>query len=51
MYMSIRPLALAFHVYGLTGKDAEEYARGSAGDILAYCHGGELDNNVTLELR
>jgi predicted MPP superfamily phosphohydrolase len=35
----------------LTSKNAEEYAGGSAGDILAYCHGGELDNNVILKLR
>ena len=35
----------------LTIKNAEEYAGGSAGDILAYCHGSELDNNVTLKLR
>jgi predicted MPP superfamily phosphohydrolase len=35
----------------LTSKNAEEYVGGSAGDILAYCHGGELDNNVTLKLR
>ncbi len=35
----------------LTSKNAEEYAGGSAGDILEYCHGGEGDNNVTLKLR
>ncbi len=35
----------------LTSKNAEEYAGGSAGDILAYCHGSENDNNVTLKLR
>ena len=35
----------------LTSKNAEEYAGGKADDILAYCHGGELDNNVTLKLR
>ncbi len=35
----------------LTSKNAEEYAGGSAGDILAYCHGGEGDNDVTLKLR
>jgi len=35
----------------LTSKNAEEYAGGKADDILAYCHGSELDNNVTLELR
>jgi len=35
----------------LTSKNAEEYAGGSAGDILAYCYGGELDNNVTLKHR
>ncbi len=35
----------------LTSKNAEEYAGGSAGDILAYCYGGESDNNVTLKLR
>jgi Icc protein len=35
----------------LTSKNAEEYAGGSAGDILAYCYGGDLDNNVTLKHR
>ena len=35
----------------LTSKNVEEYAGGKAGDILAYCHGGELDNNVVLRLR
>ncbi len=35
----------------LTSKNAEEYAGGKAEDILAYCHGSELDNNVTLKLR
>jgi hypothetical protein len=40
----------AFHVHGLTSKNAEEYAGGKADDILAYCHGSELDNNVTLKL-
>ena len=35
----------------LTSKNAEEYAGGSAGDILAYCHGGESDNDVVLKLR
>ncbi len=35
----------------LTSKNAEEYAGGRAEDILAYCHGSELDNNVTLKLR
>ncbi|MHC4321763.1 MAG: metallophosphoesterase family protein [Planctomycetota bacterium] len=35
----------------LTSKNAEEYAGGSTGDILAYCHGGEDDNDVTLKLR
>ena len=35
----------------LTSKNAEEYAGGKADDILAYCHGGELDNNVILKLR
>ncbi|MCP4253526.1 MAG: hypothetical protein GY775_08960 [Candidatus Scalindua sp.] len=35
----------------LMSKNAEEYAGGSAGDILAYCYGSELDNNVTLKLR
>ena len=35
----------------LTSKNAEEYAGGKAEDILAYCHGRELDNNVTLKLR
>jgi 3',5'-cyclic AMP phosphodiesterase CpdA len=35
----------------LTSKNAEEYAGGKADDILAYCRGGESDNNVTLELR
>ncbi|MHC4139071.1 MAG: metallophosphoesterase family protein [Planctomycetota bacterium] len=34
-----------------TSKNAEEYAGGSAGDILAYCHGGEGDNDVVLKLR
>jgi len=34
-----------------TSKNAEEYAGGSAGDILAYCHGGESDNDVVLKLR
>ena len=34
-----------------TSKNAEEYAGGSAGDILAYCHGGAGDNNVVLKLR
>ncbi len=35
----------------LTSKNAEEYAGGKADDILAYCHGGKHDNNVTLKLR
>ncbi len=35
----------------LTSKNAEEYAGGKAGDILAYCHGGEGDNEVVLKLR
>ncbi len=35
----------------LTSKNAEEYAGGKAEDILTYCHGSELDNNVTLRLR
>ncbi len=35
----------------LTSKNAEEYAGGKAEDILAYCQGSELDNNVTLKLR
>jgi hypothetical protein len=35
----------------LTSKNAEEYAGGKAEDILAYCHGGKHDNNVTLKLR
>ncbi len=35
----------------LTSKNAEEYAGGKAEDILAYCRGSELDNNVTLKLR
>jgi 3',5'-cyclic AMP phosphodiesterase CpdA len=35
----------------LTSKNAEEYAGGKAEDILAYCHGGNHDNNVTLKLR
>ncbi len=35
----------------LKSKNAEEYSDGRAGDILAYCHGGELDNNITLKLR
>jgi hypothetical protein len=35
----------------LTSKNAEEYAGGKAEDILAYCHGGEGDNDVTLKLR
>jgi len=35
----------------LTSKNAEEYAGGSAEDILEYCHGSELDNNVILKLR
>ena len=35
----------------LTSKSAEEYAGGKAGDILAYCHGGEGDNDVVLKLR
>jgi len=34
-----------------TSRNAEEYAGGSAGDILAYCHGSEGDNDVTLKLR
>jgi len=34
-----------------TSKNAEEYAGGSAGDILAYCHGSAGDNNVVLKLR
>ncbi len=34
-----------------TSKNAEEYAGGSAGDILAYCHGAAGDNNVALKLR
>jgi 3',5'-cyclic AMP phosphodiesterase CpdA len=34
-----------------TSKNAEEYAGGKADNILAYCHGGKLDNNVTLKLR
>ncbi|MFQ5686277.1 MAG: DUF1566 domain-containing protein, partial [Candidatus Scalindua sp.] len=37
--------------YLLTSKNAEEYAGGKADDILAYCHGGESDNNVVLKLR
>jgi hypothetical protein len=35
----------------LTSKNAEEYTGGRADDILAYCHGSELDNNVTLKHR
>ncbi len=35
----------------LTSKNVEEYAGGKAEDILAYCHGSELDNNVTFILR
>ncbi len=35
----------------LMSRNAEEYAGGSAGDILAYCHGGAGDNDVTLKLR
>ena len=35
----------------LTSKNAEEYAGGKADDILAYCHGGEGDNDVALKLR
>jgi hypothetical protein len=35
----------------LTSKNAEEYAGGKADDILAYCHGGEGDNDVVLRLR
>lgn len=35
----------------LTSKNAEEYAGGKADDILAYCHGSEGDNNVTLKIR
>ncbi len=35
----------------LTSKNAEEYAGGKTEDILAYCHGSELDNNVTLKFR
>jgi 3',5'-cyclic AMP phosphodiesterase CpdA len=35
----------------LTSKNAEEYAGGSAGDILAYCHGSAGDNDVVLKLR
>ena len=35
----------------LTSKNAEEYAGGRQEDILAYCHGSKLDNNVTLKLR
>ena len=35
----------------LMSKNAEEYAGGSAGDILAYCHGGKGDNDVVLRLR
>tara|TARA_B100000959_G_scaffold266084_1_gene308171 strand:- start:7 stop:1101 length:1095 start_codon:yes stop_codon:yes gene_type:complete len=34
-----------------TSKNAEEYAGGSAGDILAYCHGSAGDNDVVLKLR
>ena len=34
-----------------TSKNAEEYAGGSAGDILAYCHGSASDNDVVLKLR
>ncbi|MCP4000412.1 MAG: hypothetical protein GY727_05845 [Gammaproteobacteria bacterium] len=34
-----------------TSKNAEEYAGGSAGDILAYCHGDAGDNDVVLKLR
>jgi len=34
-----------------TSKNAEEYAGGSAGDILAYCHGSAGDNNVVLKFR
>lgn len=37
--------------YLLTSKNAEEYAGEKPNDILAYCHGSELDNNVTLKLR
>jgi hypothetical protein len=32
-------------------KNAEEYAGGSTGDIVAYCHGGAGDNDVALKLR
>jgi 3',5'-cyclic-AMP phosphodiesterase len=35
----------------LTSKNAEEYAGGREEDILTYCHGSKLDNNVTLKLR
>ena len=35
----------------LTSKNAEEYTGGKPDDILAYCHGSKLDNNVTLNLR
>ncbi|MCP5003683.1 MAG: hypothetical protein GY941_06980, partial [Planctomycetes bacterium] len=35
----------------LTSSNAEEYRGGKAGDIVAYCHGSELDNNVRLRLR
>jgi hypothetical protein len=42
---------VTFHIHGLTGKNAEEYAGGKADDILAYCHGSELDNDVVLRLR
>jgi hypothetical protein len=34
-----------------TSKNAEEYAGGSTGDIVAYCHGGAGDNDVALKLR
>jgi len=35
----------------LTSKNAEEYAGGKAEEILAYCRGSKLDNDVTLKLR
>lgn len=35
----------------LTSKNAEEYAGDRQEDILTYCHGSKLDNNVTLKLR
>lgn len=35
----------------LTSKNAEEYAGGRQEDILTYCHGSKLDNNVALKLR